>query len=191
MSTTLVTSAAALSAASAIKQGQIAEAQGRFQEKIAERNAAALRRQAKARQEASFIEEQRLSKRQKLIQSAQRAAIGKSGVSIAGSTLSVLADTAYQFALDRNLILRQGLFDAQSFSEAAQLELARGKWAKTLGLQAKRASYIKAGSSILGSIGKNNLFSSGTTTTTTTSATTSNIRSGYFTSPVYSGRAWA
>jgi len=151
MSATLLLAAGAgLKVAATIKQGQIAAAHGKFQQQIAERNAAAMRRKAKATQEASFIREQRLSRKQKMLQAAQRAAIGKSGISPAGATLSVLADTAYQYALDRNLILRRGLFGAQTLSEAAQIELAKGKWARTLGLQKKRYAYMKAGTSILG-----------------------------------------
>ncbi|KKN75854.1 hypothetical protein LCGC14_0375620 [marine sediment metagenome] len=169
-----------------IKEGQIAEAQGKFAKQIGERNlaaaranqralndaaeanAAALNRQAKAEEDAAAVEEQRVSRKGKIVQAAQRALVGKSGIGLAGATLSLLTDTAFQFFLDRNLTLRRGLIRSRELKQAAafeifkgkvlgrqelfrgQLSLARGQFAFTLGKQAKQLSYIKAGGTILG-----------------------------------------
>jgi hypothetical protein len=149
MATALLVAGGALQAFSAIKEGQIAEAQGEFAKEIAVRNQQALERQRRAELDAAAIEESRIARKEKIVKARQRAIIGKSGVGLAGATLSVLADTAAQFALDRNLALRRGLIRGRELRERGRLELARGRFAFGLGRQAKRLSFIKAGGSIL------------------------------------------
>ncbi len=136
-----------------IREGQIAEAQGRFAKEISIRNQQALERQRKAELEAARIEESRATRKEKIIKARQRAIIGKTGVGLAGATLSALADTAAQFSIERNLILRRGLIRGRELRERGKIELAKGRHAFTLGRQAKRLSYIKAGASILSSFG--------------------------------------
>ncbi len=143
---------AGLQAFAAIKEGQIAEAQGKFAKQIAVRNQQALERQAKAETEAASLEERRVARKEKIVKAAQRAIIGKSGVGLAGATLSVLADTAFQFSLDRNLVLRRGLIRGRELRERGAIELAKGRFAFTLGREAKRLSFFKAGASILGGV---------------------------------------
>lgn len=132
-----------------IQEGRIAEAQGRFAEQIAIRNQQALERQAKAESAAAQIEESRVARREKIVKAQQRAIIAKTGVGLAGATLSVLADTAFQFSLERNLILRRGLIRGRELRERGRIIAAQGRWARTLGRQAKKLSYVKAGASIL------------------------------------------
>jgi len=136
-----------------IKEGQIAEAQGRFIEKISLRNQQALERQAKAEREAAEIEETRIARQEKIFKARQRARIAKTGIGLAGATLSFLADTAFQFSMERNLALRRGLVRGRELRERGRIIAAQGKWAATLGTQAKRLSYVKAGASILGAVG--------------------------------------
>ncbi len=133
-----------------IKEGQIAEVQGKFAKQIAVRNQQALERQAKAERAASGIEESRVARKEKIVKGAQRAAAGKTGVGLAGATLSFLADTAFQFSMERNLVLRRGLIRGRELRERGQILLAKGRFARTLGIEAKRLSYIKAGGTILG-----------------------------------------
>lgn len=157
--------AGALQAFGAIKEGQIAEAQGKFAKDIAIRNQQALERQAKAERAAASIEESRVARKEKIVKAQQRAIIGKSGVGLAGATLSLLADTAFQFSLERNLILRRGLIRGRELRERGRIELAKGRFARTLGIEAKRLSFVKAGGSILGAVGAAKLSSKGKTTT--------------------------
>jgi len=153
-------------AAGAIQEGRIAEAQGRFAERIALRNQQALERQAKAEMEAAGIEEARVAREEKIFKARQRAAIGKTGIGLAGATLSVLTDTAYQFSMERNLILRRGMVVGRELRERGGIIAAEGKWARTMGRQAKRLSYFRAGGSILGSVGTAGLLKSGSELTT-------------------------
>ncbi len=142
-----------------IKEGQIAEAQGKFTKQIAIRNQQALERQAKAERDAASIEESRVARKEKIAKGQQRAIVGKSGVGLAGATLSLLADTAFQFSLERNLVLRRGLIRGRELRERGQIQLAKGRFARTLGIEAKRLSYIKAGGSILSAVGTAGLLS--------------------------------
>jgi hypothetical protein len=150
-------------AAGAIQEGRIARAQGRFEQQIALRNQQALERQAKAEMEAAGIEEARVARQEKIAKARQRAVIGKSGIGLAGATLSVLTDTAFQFAMERNLILRRGMVRARELRERGQITAAQGRWAKRMGTQAERLSYFRAGGSILGSIGTAGLLKPGST----------------------------
>jgi len=152
-----------LMAYGAIREGQIAEAEGRFAEKLAIRNQQSLERQAKAEQEAAGVEEARIARREKIVKAAQRARIAKTGVGLAGATLSFLTDTAYQFSMERNLTLRRGLIRARELKERGRIIYIQGKWAKITGVEAKRLSYIKAGASILGSVGTAKLLKGGGT----------------------------
>ncbi len=150
-----------LTAAGAIQEGRVAEAQGKFAKQIAVRNQQALERQRKATLETARIEEGRASRREKILKAMQRATVGKSGVGLAGATMSLLADTAAQFSMERNLILRRGMFAGQELREQGRLQLAQGRWSRTLGKQAKSLSYVKAGGSILSAYGMSGMMGSG------------------------------
>ena len=154
------TAAVGLAGASSIQQGRVASAQGKFAKDIAIRNQESLERQAHAERDAARIEEKRVSRRGKIVMAAQRAVIGKSGIGLAGATLSVLADTAAQFSLDRNLVLRRGLLRGRELRQRGRIGLAEGRFAKTLGTQTKRLSFVKAGASILGAVGTASLLKS-------------------------------
>lgn len=156
-----------LQAFSAIKEGQIADVQGKFAKKIALRNQQSLERQAKAEGEAAGVEETRIARQQKIVQARQRARIGKGAIGLAGATLAALADTAFQFSMARNLTLRRGTIRARELRERGRIIYAQGRWAKTLGSQARRLSYVKAGASILGSVGTAGLLKGGSSELTT------------------------
>lgn len=140
-------------AAGQIQEGRVAAAQGKFAEQIGERNQQALERQRVAELEAAKIEEGRAARKEKIVKAMQRVTVGKSGVGLAGATMSLLADTAAQFSMERNLILRRGTFTGQQLRFQGQTQLAQGRWARSLGKQAQKLSYVKAGGSILSSVG--------------------------------------
>ena len=166
MATAAVIIASTMMAASAIQEGEIAEAQGKFAEKIGLQNQRALERQAKAEREAATLEETRAARKGKIVSARQRARMGKTGVGLAGASLEFLADTAFQFSMERNLILRRGLIRGQELRWMGRMEQVKGKWAKRLGTQAKRLSYVKAGASILGSVGQAGMMQGGSQLTT-------------------------
>ena len=149
----LIIIAGSLQAASQIQEGRIAKAQGSFANKIALRNQESLERQAKAERAASRVEEARISRREKIFKGRQRARIGKQATGLAGATLAALVDTAVQFSIERNLALRTGLVKGRELKRRGVIIAAQGRWAKTLGVQAKRLSYIQSTASILSSGG--------------------------------------
>lgn len=174
--------AGGLTAASQIQEGRIAKAQGSFAKKIALRNQESLNRQAKAEEAASRLEESRIARKQKIFQARQLARIGKQGTGLAGATLAALVDTATQFSIERNLALRRGVFRAGALRERGVIIAAQGRWAKTLGKQAQRLSYIKATGSLLSAAGLARAVgglgagtSTGTTATVSTPFTPSNF----------------
>jgi len=158
MSTLLLIGGVALKALSEVKKGQIAEAQGRLDKEIGLRNQQSLERQRKAEIDAASIEESRIARQGKIVRAQQRAVVGKSGVGLAGATLSVLADAAAQFSMERNLALRRGLIRGQELRERGRIEAAKGIFAFARGKEIKRFSFIKAGGSILGAAGKSGFF---------------------------------
>ena len=151
--TLLILAGGSLQAASQIQEGRIAKAQGSFEKKIALRNQESLNRQAKAEEAASRLEERRIARKQKIFQARQLARIGKGGTGLADATLAALVDTATQFSIDRNLALRRGVFRAGGLRERGEIIAAQGRWAKVLGEQAVKLSYVKATGSLLEAAG--------------------------------------
>ena len=173
-----------------LQEGRIAEAQGRFAQQIAIRNQQVLERQAKAERAAAEVEEARIARAEKIVKAQQRAIIGKSGIGLAGATLSLLADTAFQFSFERNLALRRGLIRGRELGERGRIELARGEFAFTLGKEAKRLSFIKAGGSILSGVQAGEFSflrptpSAGTVLASQATTGAAGIKAGFFTSPI-------
>jgi hypothetical protein len=149
MATALLIGGAGLAVAGQIKQGQIAAAQGKFEQKIAARNQQALNRQAKAEIDAAKIDESRISRKAKITQARLQVAGSKSGIGITGATLNALTDAAFQFSLDRNLTLRRGFLRSRELTQRGSILSAQGAFAKVVGRQKRTASFIKAGGTAL------------------------------------------
>lgn len=117
-------------------------ASGRAQKKQAEANAQIAEADAKAAEQKAKYDEDLHRQRVRKILSSQRAAIGSSGVSVEGSPLLALEETAREGELDA-LAIRYGgdVSASRSRSEAA---LSRQE-----GRSAQRAGYIQAGSTLL------------------------------------------
>jgi len=145
----------------AVMQAQPAKAQGKAQEKIAKYNAAQAERQARIAKEQAKTKAQQFARQSRIVQAANIAKASKSGISIAESpsTLDVLADTAYQFGLDRNAILTQGLIDYQNYQSQASLLRAEGAFAKAQGNQAFTWGMIDAGGTLAGGLAKAGMYS--------------------------------
>lgn len=128
--------AAAISAISAIKQGQAAKAAAKYNAQIAEQNADLARQEA-----ADQAVQQRRENYLRL--GAIRAAQGHSGgTGDSGSVLDVLGDAAAQGELERQDIVYRGELKARGFTNTATLEEFSGRNAQTAG-------YLKAGSALL------------------------------------------
>ena len=132
-----------------IQEGQVAAAQGKASNDIAKYNASLLEQQAASRMDAARLEDTRQVRRSEMALGSQIARGGASGTV---SDVDVLADTAFQFAMDRNLMLRQGLVESQGLLGQAGMVRAQGKFAKKVGKHKRTTSYVKAGGTILGGL---------------------------------------
>lgn len=149
MEVALIASAAA-TGFGLIQEGQIARAQGKAERQVADFNARQMEIEAQSRMESARLEEQRLARQRRAALGQAKAAYGKSGVAIEeGSPIEVLADMAYQFDIDRNLTLRSGMLERSHLRSQAALQRWQGQWAEKRGKQARTASFIQAGGSLL------------------------------------------
>ncbi len=145
--------AAAVAAASAISSAQQQKASAKYNEKVANQQAVA------AQQEAAANAERQRRVAQKNIGSMQ-ATYAASGVSLEGSPLEVLEQSARNAELDRLNILWSGETRSQGYRATAGLEGARASNASTSG-------YLSAAGSLLSASGQMARGGSSPTTATT------------------------
>ena len=130
---------------SAVEQGRAADAQGRFQEKIAARNAEETRKAAEGQREAAAeaaIESERLAKDARGRRIAGQAVSGTQiGV---GSNLLALVKEAEILEADRLTILREGAVRGSSLEAQAGNITAQGTAARARGSAARRASVLSS-----------------------------------------------
>ena len=146
MATAALIAGTGLLAGSQVQEGLNYKAEGQAKKDIAEYNARQLNRQAASRLDAAQLEDTRQVRRSRMALGSQIASGGKSG---AVSDVDVLADTAFQFAMDRNLMLRQGFMESQGLMNQARLVQAQGQYAFDRGKAGRDMSFLKAGGSIL------------------------------------------
>lgn len=139
-----------------IEQGRAAERQGDFQSKIAARNAEQARRDAEGKRQAAAEAAVQRERRGRELKGKQVAGFAKAGVSLRGSPLSVLVQTAQDIEADRLTILREGAIASSTDEFRAGIIEAEGSAAKARGKAAKRGSVLSAvggAASGIGSVG--------------------------------------
>lgn len=124
----------------AIAQGNAAAAAANYNAEIAERNAQAAR--ISAASEAAAVK--RKTDRQL---GTARAAIGASGITVEGTPLDVLAETAALGETDRQMVLWKGENQAVGYESEAELNRMQASSARTTG-------YFSAASSLLTGISR-------------------------------------
>lgn len=115
---------AAVTAYSAIQQGDAAAAAARYNQQVADQNAAAAKQQAEQDAQIQKAQSQQLL-------GAQAAAYGASGVTNEGSALDVLGNTASNAELARQTILYKGQLKAAGYSDEAILDQANAATAES------------------------------------------------------------
>lgn len=141
MAATTVLAAAAV--ASAAIGATAAYSQGQSQKNMAEYNAKMAQYQAQREQEAAADRAQRYQKEAQRRLSSMRAGYLASGVSMEGTPLLTLMESAQEAAKDEVRIKRQGDMVSWGLLSEANLSKMRGKSAYTQGV-------MGAGSSLLG-----------------------------------------
>lgn len=175
MATVALIAGAGLIVTSQIKQGQIAAAQGKLDDKIAQRNKQALTRQAKAERDAAAIEEGRIARKSRIIQARLAVGAAKSGIGLEGASLESLTEAAFQFSLGRNLTLRRGLLRSRELIQRGKIVSAEGRFAKRIGKQKRTAFFTSAAGTALFA---GSQLGGGTTQTTSTTLNRSTTNIG-------------
>jgi hypothetical protein len=124
-----------IGAAGAIAQGQQANA-------AAQAQARALEQQAEAERKAAGYEVMQQDRQNQLAQSAARAQVGASGVGLQGSPTEALLANVGQQQLDLEAIQYGSTIKQNNLRTQAEITRQQGK-------QAKTASFINAGSSLI------------------------------------------
>lgn len=109
-------------------------ASGAQQQQMANYQAKAYEQQAQAEGQASAFEAAQERKKQELQQAAARAAVGASGVAVAGSPTEVLAANAKQGQLDIKAIQYGSQIRQNSLRTQADISKFSGKQAMTAGI---------------------------------------------------------
>lgn len=141
---------AGISAAGAIRQGNVAESAAEYNAQVAENNAEVVRAQGTLQQEAQR------AKARALI-GDQLAAVSSSGTSVSGSNLQLLGESLYNAELDALNIRYESELNARGLQSQATQERWQGKQAKIAsGFNAAAqigkgfSSYASAGGSLNG-----------------------------------------
>jgi len=125
----------AMSAMGQIQAGQSQSEWSNYNAQIAERDA------QNTRNLAAFDAEQKRKETQSLI-GRQKALYGKAGVTMEGSPLLLMEETASEGELDARMIEWSG-------SNKSERYMSEGQLSRMKGSQAKTAGYIGAGSTLL------------------------------------------
>lgn len=131
---------AAISAYGAIQQGKAQKAASQYNAALAERNALVSTQQANAEAERIRVAASR-------VQGAMVARMGASGLTIDGSAIDALGDSAAQAQLDIETVKYRGKLEAMGYHSNAELDRMRGK-------TAQEQSYYRAASEILTGVGQ-------------------------------------
>lgn len=132
---TVAVAGTVLSAYSQYEQGQSQKEWSEYNAAIAERDAAASRQTAEYEATEKRKETQRLLGR-------QRALYGKAGVTLEGSPLLMMEETASEGEIDALMIEREGKLRSQHYRSEAALSKQKGR-------AAARAGYWGAGTTLL------------------------------------------
>lgn len=158
--------AAGVATISAVQAGNAANEQAKYQAAVSRNNAVFAERQATDAIKRGKVEEaQRRLQTSKLL-GQQRSAFAANNVAIdAGSPLDVLEFTAEQGELDaliiRNNAEREAVgfrFQGTNFRSQAQLDLARGRSAKSAGIASGIGSLLGEASAFAGEFGTGGAF---------------------------------
>lgn len=116
-------------------------------EDAAERNAALYEQQAQLQEYSTVVQLAKHGQEVNKLKGTQAVGYAKAGVTMEGTPTNVLADTAYQGAIDAAIIRREGELKAQIARMGGTAQLERGA-------DISRASNINAAGTLLTQLGK-------------------------------------
>ena len=163
---TMIAAATVVSAAGTIQAGRVAEAQGRSAQRMAEYNAAIQEREAQALKQKAGFESKRQAARGARIKSALTAKIAAAGGLGSPVAADLAAEQAAELELENLLIGYEGEIGAQRALSQAELDKLQGKIYRQKGEAARKASYFRAGSTLLTGFGATGAYGGGSELTT-------------------------
>mgnify|MGYP000855960130 CR=1 FL=1 len=116
----------AISAYGSLQQGEAGKAAADYNSQVAEENAVTARQQAKEQARRESISSEKLL-------GQMRAGYGASGVTMSGSAMDVLQESAANAELDRLTTLYAGDVKATAYKNESRLEKFKGNQAQTAG----------------------------------------------------------
>lgn len=148
-STTAALVGTGVSAYGMIKQGQAQQREANYNAAVQDNNAisagyAAIQEGQSAQREVDQLRETRTRN-----MGSQRAAAAASGVTISGSVLDTMGDSALQSEKDIQMAYYRGKVGAYNQSNQASNYRSQAGMTRTAGANAARSSYFQAGGSIL------------------------------------------
>ena len=167
MAPMLIIAAAGLKAAGELQEGEAAEAEGKSTQNIANQNAQVAEMEARAARQKAGFDQRRLAEAGGRKQGALIAGLGTAGGLGSQVAGDLIAAQAAETELEILMTGYEGELTATRAERQAELDRLQGRIYMKRGKQAKRASYYKAGSSVLKGFGSaggggTNPFGSGT-----------------------------
>ena len=151
--TPLIVAGTTVAAAGAIQAGRVAEAQGRSAQNIANYNALVQEREAEALRQKAGFESKRQAKRAARVKSTLTAALGAAGGLGSPVAADLAAEQAAELELENLLIGFGGEVGAGRAETQAELDRLQGKLSRQRGKAARKASYFRAGGTLLTGFG--------------------------------------
>jgi len=133
-----------------IAAGNQANAIGKFNQKIANRNSEIATQEAEAEKKLIDFNLSKFNQQFEALQATSRVNTLKSGVELSGTGLRILQANAEQAELEKDIIAYNGNVAVQKKLEEAQFAKMSGQLARMEGKQQQYGYYAKAGSSLLG-----------------------------------------
>ena len=132
-----------------VAAGRQANAIGKFNQSIANRNAVIANQEAEAEKKLSVFNIAKFNQQFEQLQATSRVNTLKSGVELSGTALKILQSNAEQAELQRDVIEYNGNVAVQKKLQEAQFSQMSGQLSRMQGKQAQLGYYAKAGSSLL------------------------------------------
>lgn len=131
------------------QQGKQAEQQAKAEAAWHSYNALIAKRGAEAERQAAAFEAGQQRKKAKQLLARQRALIGAAGVTVEGSPLLVMEDTAAELALENINIRMRGARRVSAYESQSILDISKASAAKSAAGGYRRAGAWGAGASLL------------------------------------------
>ena len=132
-----------------VAAGRQANAIGKFNQSIANRNAVIANQEAEAEKKLSVFNIAKFNQQFEQLQATSRVNTLKNGVELSGTALKILQSNAEQAELQRDVIEYNGNVAVQKKLQEAQFSQMSGQLSRMQGKQAQLGYYAKAGSSLL------------------------------------------